>query len=166
PHENGATGGAATAYELRFKTAAACASFDSSTFASGTLVPTGAPAVPGTLEHADVSGLPVDEDACFILASADEAANVSYSAKLGLHTLDVVPPAQPVIDSASPYSISVTLSFHAPGDNGSTGTATPYRVAYVNTATTCPATEAGFTNPTILTSPTDLPAPQPAGTVQ
>ncbi len=79
-----------------------------------------------------VSGLTADTTYYFAMKTADEVPNWSTISNVpSAHTVDsVAPAAVSNLATSSPTSSSITLSWTAPGDNGSSGTATTYDIRY------------------------------------
>jgi Bacterial Ig-like domain len=162
------TTGTAAADELRFGSGRGCP-LTAANFAGGTLV-TSVPNHPhaaGTAESADLSGLSPSTTYCFAMRVSDGALNVSGLSNVATATTpgapDTTPPAVPVL-TATPGIADVSLGFTAVGDDGNTGIATKYTLAFVASPGSCPQVEGGFVNPTILTSPARLSDPRAAGT--
>ncbi|MFD0670722.1 fibronectin type III domain-containing protein [Cohnella sp. GCM10027633] len=131
PGDDGATG-TATSYDVRYSTSAITSgNWASATQASGE--PT--PGASGASQSMTVSGLSASTTYYFALKATDEASNVSaisnVVSKATTSPADSTAPAA-VTNLAAPSSTSgsVTLTWTAPGDDGSTGTATSYDVRY------------------------------------
>jgi hypothetical protein len=118
-----------------------------------------------------VSGLSNSTEYFFVVRAKDSAGNedtntVEFSATPSLGSGDVSPPAD-IVDltvstlSSQIYSSYLLISWTAPGDDGSTGTATTYDIRYsespiIDQASWDAATQA----------PGPLPVPQSAGTTE
>jgi hypothetical protein len=129
PGDNGSTG-TATSYDIRYRTGGAV---DDSNWASATQVsgePT--PAVAGTNQNMTVSGLSGDTTHYFAMKTSDEVPNVSAISNVpSAKTSDTVAPAAAGnLATGGPTVSSITLTWTAPGDNGSTGTAASYDIRY------------------------------------
>ncbi len=157
PGDDGNTG-TATTYNIRYSTSA----INDANFASATQV-TGvpAPAAAGTNQNVTVSGLTADTTYYFAMKTADEVPNWSAISNVpSAHTVDsVAPAAVSNLATSSPTNASITLSWTAPGDNGSTGTATTYDIRY----STSTINDANFSSATQVSG---VPAPAAAGTNQ
>src|SRR3989339_1013382 len=129
--DDGTTGTAAS-YDIRYSTN----QITGSNFASATQcsnIPT--PAAVGTQETLLVSNLNASTLYYFAIKVADEIPNTSAISnvvnKQTLQTVDILPPAQITNLAASNiYTSSVTLTWTATGDDGTTGTATSYDIRY------------------------------------
>ena len=129
--DDGTTGTAAS-YDIRYSTN----QITGSNFASATQcsnIPT--PAAVGTQETLLVSNLNANTLYYFAIKVADEIPNTSAISnvvnKQTLQTVDILPPAQITNLAASNiYTSSVTLTWTATGDDGTTGTATNYDIRY------------------------------------
>lgn len=126
PGDDGTTG-TATNYDLRYDTSPITddAEFNAATQASGE--PTPGPA--GTPESMTVSGLSLSTTYYFALKTSDEVPNVSALSNSASGTTlgDVTPPAAVSnLSTFGPTLTSLDVSWTAPGDDGTTGTATSY----------------------------------------
>ncbi len=130
--------GTATTYEMRYSTNPITAvNWGSATLVSSLPVP----ATSGTPQSKTVIGLLDDTTYYFAMKASDEVPNTSDMSVLAsgttLYQPDSVPPAAVtdlVVLSSTPNS--VTLTWTAPGDDGTTGAATLYDVRYsMNTIT-------------------------------
>jgi phosphodiesterase/alkaline phosphatase D-like protein len=160
PGDDGTTGTAGR-YDIRYSTSEITAA----NFASATAV-TGAPtpAVAGTSQSVTVSGLAPNTPYYFALKSADEVPNWSGLSNVvpatTVEAADVTPPAAVANLAAGPVTASsVHLTWAAPGDDGSTGTASRYDIR----VSTSVITEANFGSATSLIG---APTPATAGTSQ
>ena len=160
PGDDGATGTAAE-YDIRYSTAViTAANFTSATAVTGT--PT--PAAAGTSQSVTVSGLTPNTPYHFAMKTADEVPNWSTISNVPTATTvassDVTAPAAVVnLATGTVTATSIHLTWTAPGDDGSTGTATTYDIRY-STAT---ITAENFT---LATAVTAVPTPTAAGTSQ
>lgn len=160
PGDDGSSGTAAS-YDLRYSTSPITSgNFDSATQVSGE--PT--PSIAGSSESKVVSGLSPNTLYYFALNTNDEVPNTSAISNVPslatTATPDTTAPAAVTnLSLSNPSSSSMTVSWTAPGDDGSTGTATSYDLRY-STAT---ITE---TNWTLAIQATGEPAPQATGTLQ
>ncbi len=157
PGDNGSTG-TATTYDIRYSTSA----INAGNWASATQV-TGEPApqAAGTNQNMTITGLAADTTYYFAIETADEVPNWSALSNVptGKTSDTVAPAAVSNLATSSPTASSITLSWTAPGDNGSTGTATTYDIRY-STSTI----NAG--NWASATQVTGEPAPLAAGSNQ
>lgn len=154
--------GTATSYDLRYSTGAINAgNFDSATpFTTGVPVPQ----VAGTVQGVTVTGLTPGTSYQFAIKSRDEANNTSAISNVpGQSTaaaVDVTAPDAVNDLSANAASVSsVALLWTAPGDDGSTGTATTYDIR----RNTTDITAANWSTSTQLTNET---APKVAGSLE
>ncbi len=163
PGDDGSTG-TATSYEIRYSTSALNnGNFSSGTLVSGPPVPTAA----GTTQTKTVTGLAAGTLYHFALKTADEVPNWSAISNVPTGTTTPPPPPPDTTPPAQVLNLSVTavttttatLSWTAPGDDGSTGTATSYEIRYSGAQ----LNNGNFSGGTIVTSP---PAPTAAGTTQ
>ncbi len=157
PGDDGSTG-TATTYDIRYSTSA----INAGNWASATQV-TGEPApqAAGTNQNMTITGLAADTTYYFAIETADEVPNWSALSNVptGKTSDTVAPAAVSNLATSSPTASSITLSWTAPGDNGSTGTATTYDIRY-STSTI----NAG--NWASATQVTGEPAPLAAGSNQ
>jgi len=160
PGDDGSTGQAAE-YDLRYATTTITAG----TWGAATAV-TGepAPSAAGSSDSVTVTGLTASTTYYFALKTKDDAGNWSDLSNVPSATTsappDVTPPAA-VTDLATGAitDSSVALSWSAPGDDGSTGTATSYDIRYATSTITTETWDAA-------TSATGEPTPGAAGTVE
>jgi hypothetical protein len=132
PGDDGSTG-TATTYDIRYRTGGA---ITDANWATATLV-TGEPSPKsgGSSESFTVSGLQASTTYYFAIKTADEVPNISpiSNSPSGTTTAaaDATAPAA-IMDLATsnPTSSSIKLSWTAPGDDGSTDTATTYDIRY------------------------------------
>jgi phosphodiesterase/alkaline phosphatase D-like protein len=158
PGDDGSTG-TATTYDIRYSTSA----ITSANWASATQV-TGetAPKVAGSAETFTVSGLSPSTTYYFAIETADEVPNWSTLSNVAnkATSAETTPPSAIAnLGASNETSTSVTLSWTAPGDDGSVGTAAQYDVRY-STAT---ITAANFSSATRVTT---APTPKTAGSTE
>jgi hypothetical protein len=157
PGDDGSTG-TATTYDIRYSTSAITdANWGSATQVTGEP----APAAAGTAQNMTVSGLTSDTTYHFALKTSDEVPNVSALSNVPSgRTSDVTAPAAVTnLAASSPTGSSVALSWTAPGDSGTAGTATTYDIRYSTSA----ITDGNWGSATQVTGE---PAPAAAGTAQ
>ncbi|MBI5497002.1 MAG: lamin tail domain-containing protein [Deltaproteobacteria bacterium] len=136
-----------------------CTAFD---FPSSTQVAVTGGVAAGTA-MSQVITLAGDQQYCFRLRADDDAANASYSNTISARTLDTVAPAAVTDLAASATGVTrVTLSWTAPGDNNTTGTAAAYDLRFL-AGVACPITDANFGSATAVTT---APAPAAPGTTE
>ncbi len=162
PGDDGTTG-RATTYDLRYRTTAV-AGTDTLTWWNGATAVTGEP-IPGVSGASDslrVRGLQPLTSYYFIIKTADEIPNWAGYSNVALKTTsgDVTAPAA-IADLTITGATGTTLSLRwtAPGDDGSTGTASSYDIRYSTSAITSG-------NWASATPVTGEPVPTAAGTVQ
>jgi hypothetical protein len=167
--------GTATARGISFQSGAACASFSSANFGSGTALDLGAPLPGGTTETAQATGLTPGTTYCFIERVADEVPNVVFSAVLtvttstGGGTTNPTPPGaiadlRAVIDgttATSPVSQQTMITWSAPADAQGNAVAS-YQIRY-GIDSGCPITQASFA---AAIPENDPPAPGAPGSAQ
>ncbi len=155
PGDDGNTG-TATTYDVRYSTASiTAANFASATAATGEP----APKVAGSAETFVVSGLNSNALYYFAVKTADEVPNWSSISNVVTRTTlteTTAPSAVTSLATVSVTSNAVTLSWTAPGDDASTGTATTYDLRY----STSNITAGNFASATQVTGE---PAPKAAG---
>ena len=131
PGDDGTTG-TATTYDVRYLTSGAVVTTNWASATQATGEPT--PHSAGTGESFVVSGLSASTVYYFGLETADEVPNwiaISNSPSGTTSTPDTTAPATTSnLATSSPTSSSITLTWTAPGDDGTTGTATTYDVRY------------------------------------
>jgi hypothetical protein len=160
PGDDGSTGTAAT-YDVRYSTATITAgNFSSATAVSGE--PT--PSVAGTAESMTVTGLSESTTYYFALKTSDEVPNesaISNVPSLATATSSdtTAPAAVTNLAVSSTTDTTASLTWTAPGDDGSTGTATKYDVRY----STSTITEGNWSS---ATAATGEPTPSVAGTAE
>ncbi len=162
PGDDGTTG-RATTYDLRYRTTAVTGT-DTLTWWNGATAVTGEP-IPGVSGASDslrVRGLQPLTSYYFLIKTADEIPNWSGYSNVALKSTsgDLTAPAA-IADLTITGATGTTLSLRwtAPGDDGSTGTASSYDIRY-STAT---ITNGNWASATPVTGE---PAPAVAGTVQ
>ena len=157
PGDDGTTG-TATTYNVRYRTGGAVVTTNWAAASQATGEPT--PHSAGTGESFVVSGLTSGTTYYFGLETADEVPNWSaISNSPSGSTTDVTPPATTSnLAAGTPTSTSLTLTWTAPGDDGTTGTATTYDVRYRTGGAVV------TTNWTAATQATGEPTPHSAGT--
>ncbi len=117
----------------------------------------------GSLEMLQVENLSPETEYFAAMKVLDENQNISELSNVPnattLEEPDIIPPdAITDLDSEADET-TITLSWTAPGDDGSTGTAAFYEIRRSEEL----ITEANWSDATLLDNP---PSPQPAGTVQ
>jgi hypothetical protein len=130
PGDDG-TNGTAASYDVRYRTNA----ITSNNWASSTLA-TGEPAplLAGTTQSFNINGLTPDRTYYFAIRASDESNNVSQLS-------NVASASTPPLDTTAPAGVTnllvsivssntVTLSWTAPGDDGTNGIATSYDVRW------------------------------------
>ena len=157
PGDDGSTG-TATEYDLRYSTS----NITSGNFSAASQVtgePT--PSVAGSSESMTVTGLSATTLYYFAIKISDEVPNTSVISNVpSLSTTDVADTTPP--DAVSDLTLSgatdtsINLGWTAPGDDGSTGTATTYDVRY----STALITDGNWSG---ATQATEEPTPSVAG---
>jgi hypothetical protein len=157
PGDDGATG-TASSYDLRWS----FSPINEGNFSSAIQVPgVGAPQPAGSPEQVVFPGLLQETTYYFALKSTDNANNLSPLSNLAVGvTLGTPPSAITDLSTSNPMATSLTLNWHAPGDEGPIGTATAYVVRY----STSPITLANFDSATLVSS--GVPSPAVSGTAQ
>ena len=162
PGDDG-TSGRATTYDVRYRTTAISGTDTLSWWNAATLA-TGEP-VPGVSGNTDslrVRGLQPLTTYYFLIKTADEVPNWSGYSNVAVKTTsgDITPPSAIAnLSITGSTGTSLSLSWTAPGDDGSTGTASSYDIRY----STSPITNANWSSATVATGE---PAPTAAGTAQ
>jgi len=155
--------GTATTYELRMSTAPITAA----NFASAIAIAVPTPAPAGTAQQASVSDLAPSTAYWFAIRTADEVPNWSALSNVASDTTatpppppDTTPPA-PVQDLAAVdvTTTGLTLTWTAPGDDGTVGTAATFDVR-MSTGPIGPST---FGEASVVAGP---PVPGPPGAAQ
>ena len=160
PGDDGnAAGTTASGYDIRYSTSVVTAgSWDSATRVVSLPMPHPA----GTSESHTVVGLLVNATYYFGIKSRDEASNWSGLSNVAIRVPDSTPPAAVAnLAAGSATAGSLTLTWRAPGDDGSaTGTiATAYDIRYSTSA----VTDGNWITATPVPTP---PAPDVAGTLE
>ncbi|MBI5004677.1 MAG: DNRLRE domain-containing protein [Candidatus Lloydbacteria bacterium] len=160
PGDDASTGTAAS-YDLRYSTSA----ITSGNFSSATAV-TGEPTplVAGTSQSMTVTGLSPSTTYYFAIKTSDEVPNTSAISNVpSLATTatpdTTAPSAVSDLAASGATASSVLLSWTAPGDDASTGTATSYEIRY----STSNITDGNYSGATQVSGE---PAPQAAGASQ
>jgi len=149
--------GTATEYDIRYSTSVITdANFGSATQAANLPIPS----LAGSGETFTVIGLVENTTYYFALKAADEVPNWSDLSNVvtGTTSSEAVPPAlisNLVVSSKTAFS--VTLSWTAPGDDGTSGRASEYDIRY----STAVITGATFNS---ATKAANIPAPSTSGT--
>ncbi len=155
PGDDGSTGTAAS-YDIRYSTS----TITEGNWASATQVtgePT--PAAGGTSDGMTVSGLTGNTTYYFAMKTSDEVPNVSSLSNVASATTadNLAPSAVTDLATSNPTGASITLSWTAPGDDGSSGTAASYDIRY----STSTITEGNWSSATQVTGE---PSPAAGGT--
>ncbi len=155
--------GTATSYDLRYSTSPITSgNFNSATAVTGEP----APSAVGTAQSMTVSGLSAGTTYYFSIKTSDEVPNTSPISNVASGATATIPSVDTTAPSSisnlaisSPTSSSLSVSWTAPGDDGSIGTASSYDLRY----STSPITSGNFNS---ATSVTGEPAPAAVGTAQ
>lgn len=162
PGDDG-TVGRATTYDIRYRTVAISAT-DTTTWWNAATQVSGEP-VPGTAGAADsmrVRGLVPLTTYYFMIRAADEVPNWSGYSNVAVRSTSgdaTAPAAIADLSVTGTTGTSVSVRWTAPGDDGTTGTATSYDVRYSTSAITT-------SNWGSALQATGEPAPAAAGTAQ
>ncbi len=162
PGDDGNTGQAAT-YDLRYRTVAITGVDTTSWWNAATQV-SGEPA-PGSAGANDsmrVSGLTPTTTYYFLIRTADEIPNWSGFSNVAVKATSgdiVAPGAIANLSATGATATTISLSWAAPGDDGTTGTATSYDIRYSTSVIT-------LANWGSATQATGEPAPASSGTTQ
>ena len=157
------TTGRATSYDLRYRTVA-ITGVDTTSWWNAATTATGEP-VPGLSGATDslrVRGLNPATTYYFVIRAADEVPNWSGFSNVAVKATggDVIAPgAVADLSVTGTTATSISVRWTAPGDDGTTGTATSYDVRYSTTAITT-------SNWASATPASGEPTPGVAGTVQ
>lgn len=158
PGDDGSSG-TATEYDIRYSLSPITdANWASATQVSGE--PTPQPA--GSQESFDVIGLSPGTTYYFAIKTADEVPNWSALSNIVLKTTspEDTPPANIAdLSTGTATFSSIALHWTAPGDDGSTGTATEYDIRYAAFV----ITDANWNSAAQVTGE---PSPQPAGSAE
>ncbi|MBL4693797.1 fibronectin type III domain-containing protein [Candidatus Gracilibacteria bacterium] len=156
PGDDGSTG-TATTYDVRYSTS----TINDGNFAAATAVtgePT--PSVAGSSESMTVTGLTASTTYYFAMKTSDEIPNISAISNVPNSTTlapdTTAPAAVSDLAASSPTLTTIDLDWTAPGDDGSTGTATTYDIRY----STSTITAGNFAAATAVTGE---PTPSVAG---
>ena len=157
PGDDG-TVGTAQSYEIRY----AAGTISASTFASATLVTPGiTPAPAGTIQQLTIGNLSAGIKYTVAMRAVDKRGNVSALSNVASGTTpDEVAPSTTtdLVAATGTATGALSLSFTAPGDDGTSGRATAYDVRWSLNAIDANS----FASATTLTSPT----PSTAGALQ
>jgi hypothetical protein len=162
PGDDG-TIGQASSYDIRYRTVAITLT-DTTTWWNAATAVTGEP-VPGVSGASDsmrVRGLNPASTYYFIIRAADEVPNWSGFSNVAVKstTGDLIAPGTVAdLSVTGTTATSVSVRWTAPGDDGTTGTATSYDVRYSTTAITS-------SNWATATQASGEPTPGAAGTIQ
>ena len=162
PGDDG-TVGRATSYDVRYRTTAISGT-DTTTWWNGATQATGEPAprVSGATDSLRVRGLQPLTTYYFMIRAADEVPNWSGYSNVAVKSTSgdaTAPAAVADLSVTGSTSSSLALRWTAPGDDGTTGTASSYDIRY----STSPITTGNWASATQATSE---PNPMSAGTVQ
>ena len=155
----------ATSYQVRYIAASAGTMTEDQWFWTATKVPCAlTPQAYGSTETFDVTGLNANTTYYFAVRAVDEQMNWGSRVVMApITTLtasdSTAPAAIADLAASKPSRGSVRLTWTAPGDDSSTGTATTYDIRYSTSTITTG-------NWDTATQVTGEPAPQVAGTVQ
>ena len=156
PGDDGTTG-TAKQYDVR----RAPQAIDSAGYAMATpIAGSPSPHPAGYLERFDVTGLPAETSTCFALTAIDKGGNVSPVSNSSCATTPGMPPST-ITDLAvtGATATTATLTFTAPGADGTTGTASSYELR----RSTARITSANWSAATLIGG---LPAPHASGTAE
>jgi subtilisin family serine protease/chitodextrinase len=155
PGDDGAVG-RATRYDLRFSETP----LTPETFAAAQPVVTPAPAVAGSPEVVNVSGLASERRYFFALTATDDAGNASPLSNVAFWDTPGVPPSAVADLRVTGRELdALTVAFTATGDDGAVGRAAAYDLRWSRAAIT---TDAEFAAATRVATP----LPQPAGATE
>ena len=162
PGDDG-TIGRATTYDIRYRTVAISGT-DTTTWWNSATQLTGepTPSTAGATDSMRVRGLTPLTTYYFMIRTADEVPNWSGYSNVAVKTTTgdtTAPAAIADLSVTGTTGTSISLRWTAPGDNGTTGTATTYDIRYSTTAITS-------SNWGSALQATGEPAPAVAGTVQ
>jgi Tfp pilus assembly protein PilV len=134
PGDDGSSG-TATSYDIRYSTSTITeGNWASATQASGEP----SPQVAGSSESFTVTGLSASTTYYFAIKTSDEVPNISAISNVPSGTTTTpdttAPAAVSNLATSSPTSSSITLTWTAPGDDGSSGTATSYDIRYATSS--------------------------------
>jgi len=133
PGDDGSTG-TATTYDIRYSTATIT---DGNWSSATTITGEPTPSVAGSSESHTVTGLSEETTYYFAIKTSDEVPNeagISNVPSLATtSTADTTAPdAVTNLAASGPTTSAINLTWTAPGDDGSTGTATSYDIRYSN----------------------------------
>ncbi len=151
PGDDGDTGTAA-GYDIRWSLGL----IHDGNFGAATPLAPPSPSVAGTMESMTFSGFPAETQVFFALKARDEVPNWSDLSNVISVATQGVPPA-PVagLTATNPTGTGFTLVFPPSGDDGNTGNATTYVVAY----STTPVDDANFDAVPQVILPATTPKP-------
>ncbi len=158
PGDDGGGGNPVSAYDVRYaSTAIDDVSFDAATqfvWPGGTDI-----VAAGQTQTLELTGLEREQTYFFALKARDEFSNWSgVSNSPSATTVDTTSPSDIVDLQVTAFGDDfITVAWTAPGDDGSTGTASAYEIYYSSSA---------FDDYTVATSWANVPNPQLAGTQQ
>ena len=158
PGDDGSVG-TASSYDLRYSTAAIT---DANWDAATQVTSESAPRAAGNAESFTVTSLNASTTYYFAVKTADEIPNwsgLSNVASRATTSETVAPAAIANLGASNETSTAVTLSWTAPGDDGSSGTASTYDMRY----STSLITAANFGSATQVSG---VPAPKVAGSAE
>jgi hypothetical protein len=151
--------GTATQYDVRYSTSNITgANWSSATQATGEP----APSIAGTAESFTVPSLQPSTVYYFAIKTADDAVNWSPLSNIAVETTgheSIPPSAVATLATSNPTGTSIRLTWTAPGDDSTSGTAGQYDIRY----SVSPITAANWATATQCTGE---PAPLVAGTQQ
>ena len=160
PGDNGSSG-TATTYDIRYSTS----TITDGNFGSATQV-TGepSPSVAGSAESMTVTGLSPSTTYYFAMKTSDEGPNTSAISNVTSATTSAAadttaPGAVSNLTASNPSTSTIDLDWTAPGDDGSSGTATTYDIRY----STSTVTDGNFSSATQVTGE---PSPSVAGSAE
>jgi len=158
PGDDGTTG-TASSYDLRYSTAAIT---DGNWDAATQVTSEPSPKAAGNAESFTVTGLNGSTTYYFAIKTADEIPNWSGLSNIASRATvaeTVAPSAIANLGASNETSTSVTLSWTAPGDDGSSGTASAYDLRY----STSLITAVNFSS---ASQASGVPAPKVAGSAE
>jgi phosphodiesterase/alkaline phosphatase D-like protein len=153
------TSGTASQYDIRYSTS----NINDANWNSAVQVDNEpAPSEAGTAESFTVTGLQPGTRYYFAIKTADEVPNWSPLSNIatGITAPELIPPSDITnLATSNPTDNSITLTWTAPGDDSTSGTASQYDIRY----STSPINDANWNSATQVSGE---PAPLPAGTQQ
>jgi hypothetical protein len=162
PFEDGASGGAATTYDVRISTTAITddATFAAASVAAGSIP---SPSTPGTTDTMQITGLTASTTYFIAIKSSDEVPNASALSNVVSATTttpDVTAPGQiTTLATGAVTADSIVVSWTAVGDDGALGTASAYDFRYSTTAITND-TDFGSAIPVVIPAPLATGSPE------